>query len=64
MIKGEKLLLPVTGSGSKNVFLVKKSKNSLKIGVAVDDFFSNSMDPTWNVEINIFDGYSAQKKLI
>ena len=25
-------------------------------------FFSNSMDPTWNVEINIFDGDLVQKK--
>ena len=28
----------------------------------MDDFFSNSMDPTWNVDIKLFDRAAAQKK--
>ena len=42
-----------------------QEKSTLFKGVAADDFFSsNLMDPTWNVKIDIFDGYLAKKKMI
>ena len=34
----------------------------LNIEVAVDTCLLNFMDPTWNVEINLFDGGLARKK--
>ena len=40
-----------------------QEKSTLFKGVAADDFFfSNLMDPTWNVKINVFDGYLATKE--
>ena len=34
------------------------------LGVAADDFFSNSMDSAWNVEINLFQGYGRVKSYL